>query len=493
MARGPIMARSASAHDFPVTAASLFRVMTYAPPVTTSNRVTPGLRRAGEHSRLRRMISSSDFSKPCSRAQRAKKPISERSAARVHFTRVRTALAVCIALIPVYPAAAQTAVSTVFSFHYSRTGGFPAGGVVQDSNGNLYGTASAGGGGADDGVVFELSPPSVKGRPWVETVLYRFSGGADGSTPSANLTLDRATGILYGTAQYVSGNLTGVVFQLTPPSAPGGTWGFSVIHGFNGGDGGVPQGELILTPTGALFGTASLGGAHDAGVSFRLQPPIAQSAIWTYTVLHNFNPSTDGGNPVGPIAADAKGNIYGLTTSDGAYGDGTVYELSPGTQKGQAWQFQTLHQFSGPDGSQSFTGLVRRSSDGSLFGGTIFGGSTNLGVVFQLIPPESASGSWIEQTIYTFTGHTDGCNPASVYVTARGSIYGTTSGLNCSTGTLFQLDQPTETNSEWLFNTLASDDSNPVGPLLVGSGGKIYGTDYFGGSSDQGSVYVAAP
>ncbi len=398
-----------------------------------------------------------------------------------------------VALTSTYPAAAQTTVHTLFSFHYDPSGGFPAAGVVEDGQGNLYGTASAGGGGSDDGLVFELSPPSVKGRDWVETVLYRFSGGSDGSTPDANLTLDRSTGILYGTAQYAFGNLTGVVFQLTPPSSLGGTWTYGVIHAFSGSDGGVPQGELLLTSTGILFGTASLGGAYDAGVSFRLQPPAAAAAAWTYTVLHNFDPRTDGGNPVGPIAADARGNVYGLATSGGTDGDGTAYELSPPARQDQAWRFRTVHVFSGPDGSQSFTGLVRRSSDGSLFGGTIFGGSTNLGVVFQLTPPESAGGSWTEQTIYTFTGSGDGCDTASVYVNDRGSLYGTTSGLDCPSGTLFQLSKPTETNSQWTFDTLISDQSNAMGPLLVGSGGRIYGTNYYGGSTGQGSVFVTAP
>ena len=403
------------------------------------------------------------------------------------------AFTLLLVLIHPYPATAQSTDRTLFSFHYDPSGGFPAAGVVQDGQGNLYGTASSGGGGSDDGLVFELLPPSTKGSPWVETVLYRFSGGPDGSTPDANLTLNRSTGILYGTAQYASGNDTGVVFQLVPPSASGGSWTYTVIHAFVGGDGGLPQGEMILSATGTLFGTASLGGTHNAGVSFSLQPPTAKGGTWTYTVLHNFDPPTDGGNPVGLITSDGKGNIFGLTTSDGAYGDGTAYELSPPVQDGQSWGFQTIHQFSGADGSQSFTGLVRRSSDGSLFGGTIFGGSTNLGVIFQLVPPASAGGSWQEQTIYTFTGAGDGCDAAAVAVTAQGSLYGTTSGLDCSMGTLFRLTKSTETSSPWTFTTLFSDDSNPMGPLLVSSSGAIYGTNYYGGSTGQGSVFFVSP
>jgi uncharacterized repeat protein (TIGR03803 family) len=165
-------------------------------------------------------------------------------------------------------------------------GATPVASLISDAAGNLYGTTGTGGkltncynGGGlyGCGVVFELSPTS--GGRWQETVLYAFTGGADGAYPDARLILD-ASGNLYGTAttggnlngcdaQYTSG--CGVVFKLSPNS--GGGWQETVLHAFtNNPDGALPGGSLIFDVLGNLYGTTSTGGPHGNGTVFEITP-----------------------------------------------------------------------------------------------------------------------------------------------------------------------------------------------------------------------------
>jgi uncharacterized repeat protein (TIGR03803 family) len=153
------------------------------------------------------------------------------------------------------------------SFTGGADGGKPFAGLIRDAAGNLYGTTTAGGA-SGNGVVFKLSPVGT------ETVLYNFTGGADGAYPTAGLVRD-AAGNLYGTTVNGGANTCtngcGVVFELIRcGSAPSG-YDFKVLHTFRGADGANPAAGLILDAAGKLYGTAG-GGANGAGVVFRLTP-----------------------------------------------------------------------------------------------------------------------------------------------------------------------------------------------------------------------------
>jgi uncharacterized repeat protein (TIGR03803 family) len=120
----------------------------------------------------------------------------------------------------VYSVTPAGVVTTIYSFKGGADGGRPAyGTLVTDSAGNLYGTASQGGGvnnncpNSSCGVVFELSP---NGSNWTYKVLHTFTGGADGGEPLGGLTID-ASGNLYGTAAFGGGATgLGTVFEVTP-------------------------------------------------------------------------------------------------------------------------------------------------------------------------------------------------------------------------------------------------------------------------------------
>jgi hypothetical protein len=201
---------------------------------------------------------------------------------------------------------------------------FPAAGGPPDSltagpNGVLYGTTAWGGSAPGQlGEVFQLTPPVSGGGNWTETVLHEFGyGGTYAGNPNS-LTL-AGDGTLYGTtygASLTGGAGRGVVFQLTPPVSPGGTWGYTILKDFGGAH---PDSPLILH-YGKLYGAAAL---PTGGVVFELQPPSSPGGTWTTTYLHQF---TNGQVPGGTLVMDKAGTLYGSTAV--YYSSGTIYRIA---------------------------------------------------------------------------------------------------------------------------------------------------------------------
>jgi uncharacterized repeat protein (TIGR03803 family) len=224
---------------------------------------------------------------------------------------------------------------TLYAFNGGTDGKYPEGGVVADAAGNLYGATLFGGSASNCGTVFELSPQT--NGTWVETILYRFVGGAnDGCYPQASVILDRK-GNLYGTTENGGpGPCTGgcgAVFELSPPTEKGGAWTETVLHQFSNNDGANPYAGLAIDSTGALYGTTSAGGngsceplGAGCGTVFRLTPPAKTGGTWTH-VFYSFQGS-DGQDPQGNVTLDeSKGLLYGTTRDGGAYGYGTVFQV----------------------------------------------------------------------------------------------------------------------------------------------------------------------
>jgi len=258
--------------------------------------------------------------------------------------------------------------SQLYSFGYNpytqgggEDGIYPFGGVIMDKKGNLYGTAEAYGyanGVYGGGSVWELSPVSATGAcpsgsnpnyplgNWCETVIYDFvTYSADGTNPYAGLIMD-SKGNLYGTTfwgtnEYGPGSGYGSVFELSPEpatgcpagSSTGNGWCETVLHAFgSSGDGSNPYAGLLRDSKGNLYGTTYNGGAYGYGIVFELSPPPKKSVIWTETILYSFcslQGCADGGNPVAGLIRDKEGNLYGTTQYGGAYGEGTVFEVTP--------------------------------------------------------------------------------------------------------------------------------------------------------------------
>lgn len=258
----------------------------------------------------------------------------------------------------------------IHSFGMGTDGAQPIGGVVLDSEGNFYGTASLGGA-YGNGTVFE---EKRSGHTWTESTLYSFTGGNDGTNPAVAVTLD-AHGNLYGTTSFGGANNVGVVYQLSP-SASG--WKQTVLYTFQGlNDGQNPLGGVVVDGAGNLFGGTFDGGVNGGGTVYELSP---SATGWTFTTIYSF---TGGyGGPYNKLTL-ANGSIYGFTESEGANGFGSVFKLTP--HKG-SWIFTDLHDFTGGAGGVLLYGSVAVDSKGNVFGTTNEGGSENQGLVFQIAP-----------------------------------------------------------------------------------------------------------
>jgi uncharacterized repeat protein (TIGR03803 family) len=313
------------------------------------------------------------------------------------------------------------------NFSGGADGLVPAGPLVIDSAGNLYGTTIQGGASScnyDCGTVFKLSPSNGS---WKKSVIYAFKG-SDGSFPGAGLVFD-SMGNLYGTTSAGGNGDRGTVFELMPAN---GGWTETVLHSFGSfnGDGLNPRATLIFDSAGNLYGTTTNGGVGSHGTVFKLSPG---SAGWTETVIHNFWVMAS--NPQAGVVFDNAGNLYGTTLSGGRNGFGTVFELSP---NGSGWIKKNIHQFSNSvDGGKPFARLA--FAGGNLYGTTSSGGAVGVGVVFELKP--ASGGGWQETVLHAFQAGNDGADPyAGVILDKLGNLYGTTmDGGRLGQGTVFEV------------------------------------------------------
>jgi len=299
--------------------------------------------------------------------------------------------------------------AVLHDFSGGADGGQPFGGVIRDSAANLYGTTLVGGA-ANAGVVFKID---ASGQ---ETVLYSFTGGADGGRPTDSVVFDPA-GNLYGTTGIGGTASQGVVFKLDTAGKE------TVLHTFTGGaDGGQPYAGVILDPVGNLYGTATAGGAG-YGVVYKLDPAGNE------TVLHTFTGGDDGNEPYGGVIRDSAGNLYGTTLLGGAANCGVVFRLS------KAGREKVLYSFTNEaDGRNPASGVIRDSA-GNLYGTVGSGGPADAGVVYEL----DAAGGFT--TLYSFSGARDGGAPqASLLRNSKGYLYGTAvEGGKGEGGTLFEI------------------------------------------------------
>jgi uncharacterized repeat protein (TIGR03803 family) len=269
--------------------------------------------------------------------------------------------------------------SVLYQFAGGNDGMEPESSLIRDAAGNLYGTTEDGFPG-NGGTVFKVDAAGN------ETVLHNFTGPPDGTTPIGALVRD-PQGNLYGATELggtgtACGSLgCGVVYKVTPQGEE------TILYSFSGGaDGSEAADTLIRDSAGNLYGVTGFGGdlacdfPYGCGVVFKVDQTGVETVLFTFT-----DKTENGWNAIAGVIRDSAGNLYGTTYRGGAYGFGTVYKVDP------AGNQTLLHSFAGgADGAYPYAGLVADSA-GNLYWTALSSGKSGCGgqgcgVVFKIVP-----------------------------------------------------------------------------------------------------------
>jgi uncharacterized repeat protein (TIGR03803 family) len=407
----------------------------------------------------------------------------------------------------------------VWSYSFGGPGGlYPAGGLLLD-NGVLYGTTS-GGGNNYQGTVFRITTAGTSPQ------FFPFDGsGAQGRAPASTLVKIGST--LYGTTQYGGANGSGTVFAIpTGGGAPAAICSFaapSPVDGTNAG-GANPVGPLVADAGGHLYGTANLGGANALGAVFKIDLSSPASPVWvrsftasdgsgpsglidghdgllyglTGTTLFRVDPSSDTLTTLASLSSASSGpphgllkdgsNFFGTSIAGGPNGTGSVFQLD------SAYALTNLYSFpiyADQDGAMPLGDLVWDATNTWLYGTTANGGQHGHGTVFRVNPTDGTF-----ETIYAFTGGSDGASPQSALVLAAGNFYGTTVvGGTGGSGTVFRIPPcpgppPCAPALTPLHSFIGSDGFGALGALAYRTAdGFLYGTTASGGAFSKGTVF----
>ena len=270
--------------------------------------------------------------------------------------------------------------------------------------------------------------------------------------------------------------LLALIIALTLSSHAWGETKYKILHGFTGrdGDGGGLWGSLAVDAQGNVYGATSGGGVYGYGTVFELTPEADNT--WTETILHSFQQYDPGGNdPVGGVVIDSAGNIYGTAEKAGAYGYGTIFELS---RENGDWVEEPLFSFDFTDGASPYAGPTMDGA-GNLYG--------TAEVVYELTP---GIGGWTEQVLHSFDwSQGDGYGPiAGVVLDRAGNLYGATEyGGTYSGGIVYELKHTRMGWKEYILHTFGSFQYDGLGPgigaLAFDNSGNLYGTTASGGTN----------
>lgn len=317
------------------------------------------------------------------------------------------------------------------------------------------------------------------------TTLVSFNG-ANGATPASTLSIDNADGTLYGTTPFGGPGVSsasagdGTVFALQKQNYRA----LITLFAFSGPDGSNPSSALVLDPPNRLFGTTSSGGANGDGSVFEL----SHSNGGTFTRLASFTLAT-GADPTALVALPAIGTgdaytLYGTTIGGGTTGNGTVFKLSGPSLTTLA----ATTSFPGSFAEHAGASLVA-GPNGVLYGTSSAGGQYGQGIVFSLSGPNYATLT----VLATFNGSNGAFPQGGLAVDKAGNVYGTTStGGPNGDGSVFELSGARHGQLTTLVSFASSDPhgAEPQGSLLIDAAGRIFGTNSTaGGASESGTVF----
>src|ERR1022692_910135 len=335
------------------------------------------------------------------------------------------------------------------------------------------------------------------------TTLHSFDG-TDGDQPWAGL-VQASNGDLYGTTVAGGANGGGTVFKIAPNGTETTLYSLCAQGYPNCPDGYEPYAGLVQATNGELYGTTTYGGSrtnypcdffHGCGTVFKITPSGTLTTLYSFcsqnecpdvlTTLYDFCAQAgcqDGESPWAGLVQATNRDLYGTTGGGGASGPGTVFKIVPGGT------LMTLHSFDSEDGASPLAALVQ-APNGDLYGTTYLGGAHGGGTVFEITPSGALS------TLYNFcaqTGCTDGKYPsAGLIQAANGDFYGTTfgGGTNGSYGTIFKITPRGALTTLYSFcsQSRCADGANPQMGLVQATDGDFYGTTFAGGAG-SGTVF----
>jgi uncharacterized repeat protein (TIGR03803 family) len=428
------------------------------------------------------------------------------------------ASALCLAFtVPIL--SAQSKYQTIKAFGFApQSSSFPRAGVIEGSDGALYGTTESGGSN-NFGTVYRI------GKDGADLTILKSFAGSDGLRPNSRLIA--VDNFLYGTTVFggASTSNRGTIFRLRSTGTD-----FTTVHQFAGTDGALPHADLMQAADGSLYGVTSAGGVSNLGTVFRLRPDNGD-----LTIIKGFL-GGDGASPYSRLVQGIDGMLYGTTTYGGISNQGTIFKLDC-----DGGNFEVLKHFLGTnDGAAPYAGLVF-GTNGWLFGTTHRGGDLGRGTLFTIDPagagyvvlnsfggPLSDQGNPYGLTLVhdllfgvTFYGGSgsgtvfclnqdgsdfrtlkaferergDAIGPSTpLYHASDGFLYGTAGGGDASGGTIFRL-KPDGSGYAIVrsFNASGYDGSYPRGYPIRGLDGLLYGTTWSGGSNNLGTVFKMHP
>jgi uncharacterized repeat protein (TIGR03803 family) len=342
-------------------------------------------------------------------------------------------------------------------------GSLPFSQIVQGSDSNFYGTTLSGGT-TNFGAVFRITPSGSL------TNLHSFTG-SDGRLPYGGV-VEGIDGNFYGTTTDGGASNDGTVFMITPSGT------LTTLYSFQGtsGDGLHPEATLAQGSDTNFYGTTNGGGSSNRGTVFLITPSGSFSNLYTFS-------GPEGANPAAGLVPGGDGNFYGTTGGGGTSNLGTVFMITP------SGSLTTLHSFIGKDGFNPTAPLVL-ASDGNFYGTTQNGGAKNNGTVFQMTTAGTLT------TLYSFKGKSDGGAPLGGLVQASdGKLYGMTLyGGTKNNGVIYQVTLASKPKMKKLFPFKGPNGSIPAAGLVQGSDGNLYGaTQAGGGASNDGTVFKFNP
>ena len=247
--------------------------------------------------------------------------------------------------------------SDLYDFDITH-GDYPLSGLVESSNGNLYGVASAGGTSLV-GVLYSFDPSTN-----TYTDLYEFEG-INGAQPIGH-PICLSNNKLYGMTNVGGSNAFGVIYCYDIASNT-----YSDLYDLTGIGGSGSWGSLLQANNGLLYGMTMSGGTDSLGVIFSFD--VSSN---TYTVLHNFN-GTNGSGPSGSLIQLSNGKLAGMTMTGGLNNLGVIFTFDIGTN-----DFSSVHDFNSSTGSTPWSEF-KEDGNGILFGSTSNGGQSGNGVIFK--------------------------------------------------------------------------------------------------------------